>query len=244
MAASDDNRTYYDILHVGRDAPAAIIQSSYRTLMQKLKHHPDLGGDAATAAVINEAYAVLNDVERRAEYDAKLDVFAQISAGFPEQPSENEAAPPPARILDPFRECVFCESPHPHGRVIEVDASCRACNSPLAIAEGLQADSSDQRAVTRIDKSQALVIYTQWPQPRPIAGQMEDISLTGMRLATQHELKAGQRLKIASDALQAIAHVTNCRSERRGWKTLCIAGVSFVTLRFARSAGGLVSRRI
>ena len=59
MAASIDNRNYYDVLHVVRGAPTEIIRSSYRTLMQKLKCHPDLGGDVATAAIINEAYAVL-----------------------------------------------------------------------------------------------------------------------------------------------------------------------------------------
>lgn len=244
MAASDDNRTYYDILHVGRDAPAEIIQSSYRTLMQKLKHHPDLGGDAATAAVINEAYAVLNDAARRAEYDAKLDVFAQIAGGFAEQATDEEPEPVPVRILNPFRECIFCESPHPHGKVIDVDASCRTCHSPLSLAEGMRAATEDQRAVARIDKSQTLALYTHWPQPRAITGQMEDISLTGLRLATGHELTVGQRLKIVGNALDTIAHVTNCRHERRGWKKLCVAGVSFATLRFARSVGGFVSQRI
>ncbi|MGI9272750.1 MAG: J domain-containing protein, partial [Woeseiaceae bacterium] len=243
MAASDDNRNYYEILHVGRNAPAEIIRSSYRTMMQQLKHHPDLGGDAATAAIINEAFAVLNSPDKRAEYDAKLDIFAKLADGIPEQSAEQEPVAEPARILDPFRECLFCESPHFLGKQIEVDASCRACESPLAIAEGLQADSADQRAVARIDKSQAIIFHTHWPQRHGIAGQMEDVSLTGLRFSTQHSLEEGQRLKITSNALQAIAHVTHCRHERRGWKTLCIAGVSFATLRFARSVGAFVSTR-
>ncbi len=70
MTSQDKSRIYYDVLHVSRDAPVEIIRSSYRTLMQRLKKHPDLGGDAATAALINEDYAVLTNVERRAEYDA------------------------------------------------------------------------------------------------------------------------------------------------------------------------------
>lgn len=243
MAASDDNRNYYDILHVRRGAPAEIIRSSYRTLMQQLKHHPDLGGDAATAAMINEAYSILNNAEQRAEYDAKLDIFAKLAEGVPEQAEEQEPVAEPVRVLDPFRECLFCESPHFQGKLIDVDASCRACESPLFIAEGLQADSADQRAVARIDKSQAIVFHTHWPQRQGISGQMEDISLTGLRFSTRHPLEVGQRLKIASNALHAIAHVTHCRHERQGWKTLCIAGVSFATLRFARSVGGFVSTR-
>lgn len=74
MKERPEKRNYYEILHVSRDAPAEIIRGSYRTLMQKLGHHPDLGGDTATAAMINEAYAVLSDTERRAEYDARLDL--------------------------------------------------------------------------------------------------------------------------------------------------------------------------
>ena len=47
-----------------RCAPYENIKASYRTLMQKLKAHPDLGDDEWSAAVINEAYAVLADTEK------------------------------------------------------------------------------------------------------------------------------------------------------------------------------------
>lgn len=72
-----NKRNYYRILHVQPDAPLALIRTSYRTLMQKLRTHPDLGGDAWDAAVLNEAYAVLTDARRRREYDAHL--FAERS---------------------------------------------------------------------------------------------------------------------------------------------------------------------
>jgi hypothetical protein len=41
----------------------------YHVLMLELKNHPDLGGDVRLAQVINEAYAVLSDAEKRDEYD-------------------------------------------------------------------------------------------------------------------------------------------------------------------------------
>jgi DnaJ-class molecular chaperone len=50
-----NRRNYYRILHVQPDAPTEVIKSSYRTLMQRLKMHPDLGGDHSEAALINEA---------------------------------------------------------------------------------------------------------------------------------------------------------------------------------------------
>jgi len=40
--------------------------------MQKLKAHPDLGGEEWNAAIINEAYRVLMDTEKRNEYDVSL----------------------------------------------------------------------------------------------------------------------------------------------------------------------------
>lgn len=68
----ENKRNYYRILHVQPDAPKEIIQSSYRTLMQKLKAHPDLGGEEWNATVINEAYHVLMDDRKRLAYDALL----------------------------------------------------------------------------------------------------------------------------------------------------------------------------
>lgn len=38
-------KNYYRVLHVDPDAPVEIIRSSYRTLMRRMKKHPDLGGD-------------------------------------------------------------------------------------------------------------------------------------------------------------------------------------------------------
>ena len=244
MAASTENQNYYDVLRVERSAPTDAIRASYRSLMQKHKYHPDLGGDTATAAIINEAYAVLSNSDRRAEYDAKLEIFAKLAEGFPDWSEEQEAFVEPVLILDPFRQCIFCEAPHRLGRVIDPDATCNACESPLSVVEGLRAGSADRRTVARIDKSQSMIFYTHWPQRKGIACQMEDISMTGLRLSTRHKLTEGQRLKIASVAVQAIAHVTHCRYERRGWKTVCVAGVSFATLQFARSVGGFVSARV
>ncbi|MDH3434255.1 MAG: J domain-containing protein, partial [Gammaproteobacteria bacterium] len=104
MTAQPDSRNYYEVLHVSRDAPAAIIRGSYRTLMQQLRNHPDLGGDATTAALINQAYAVLTSPERRAEYDARLDVVAKVAQGAARVVGDQGLAAASARILDPYRE--------------------------------------------------------------------------------------------------------------------------------------------
>jgi len=67
-----NRRNYYRILHVQPDAPVELIKASYRTLMHKMKHHPDLGGDHETAVIINEAYDTLIDSKKRKAYDASL----------------------------------------------------------------------------------------------------------------------------------------------------------------------------
>ena len=67
-----NRRNFYRILHVQPEAPGAVITASYRAMMSKLRLHPDLGGDTAGAALINEAYAVLSDPAKRASYDQKL----------------------------------------------------------------------------------------------------------------------------------------------------------------------------
>lgn len=234
----DDDRDYYEVLHVSRDATAEAIRSSYRVLMQR--HHPDLGGEPAVAARINEAYAVLKNPESRAAYDARLDLVVQIARGIPEDLSE---APSP-RVLDPSRECVFCETPHEHGDDVDEALGCHTCGSPLAAAASLRIETAGQRAVERFGRKRRITFYTHWPQRCGFSGRTEDISLHGLRFSTRRELQAGQRIKIVSDLVEAVAHVTHAVGERRGWAIHCVAGVSFITLRFVRSVGGFVSDRV
>lgn len=213
-------------------------------MMQHLGHHPDRGGDTATAALINEAYAVLSNAERRAEYDARLDVMTHVARGVPEGDTGQKPPQPSARTLDLTRECVFCETPHNLGSVIEIDTGCHACGSPLYAADNTRMESAGQRGVERVGTRQKITFFTHWPQPRGITGHIEDISLTGLRLVTRHSLAEGQRIKIASEVVAAVANVTHCIYERRGWTMQCVAGVRFVTLRFGRTVGGFVSNRV
>lgn len=80
MPIKDNQRNYYRILQVQPDASLDIIKSNYRTLLQKLHLHPDLGGEDWNASLINIAYATLRDPKRRAAYDQQLLRKLSISA--------------------------------------------------------------------------------------------------------------------------------------------------------------------
>lgn len=67
--------SYYEVLNVDMRAEPFVIQAAYRALM--LKYHPDkFDGEPETgerkSREINEAYEVLSDPTRRAEYDREL----------------------------------------------------------------------------------------------------------------------------------------------------------------------------
>ncbi len=57
----------YKVLGVEKSASKADIKKAYRNLAKK--HHPDKGGDAEKFKKINEAYEVLGDDQKRANYD-------------------------------------------------------------------------------------------------------------------------------------------------------------------------------
>jgi curved DNA-binding protein CbpA len=59
---------HYTLLGVRPDADRAAIQAAYRALARQ--HHPDFGGDEATMAALNEAWAVLSDPGARMAYDS------------------------------------------------------------------------------------------------------------------------------------------------------------------------------
>lgn len=60
-------KDYYKILGVEKEASKDDIKKAFRKLAQQ--YHPDKGGDAEKFKEVNEAYQVLSDEKKRAEYD-------------------------------------------------------------------------------------------------------------------------------------------------------------------------------
>jgi curved DNA-binding protein len=64
---------------VGKTASQDDIKKAYRKLAAK--HHPDRGGDTATFQSISQAYDILSDPDKRAQYDSPQDSFDPFTQG-------------------------------------------------------------------------------------------------------------------------------------------------------------------
>ncbi|MBR3163156.1 MAG: J domain-containing protein [Clostridia bacterium] len=74
-----ENKTYYDWLEVSKKASPEVIEKAYKALI--IKYHPDLQQENKQNSEeiikkINEAYSVLSDSSKRAQYDASLQARA------------------------------------------------------------------------------------------------------------------------------------------------------------------------
>jgi curved DNA-binding protein CbpA len=229
-----NRRNYYRLLNVQPDAPAEVIRSSYRTMMQRMRMHPDLGGDDERAALLNEAYETLINPASRAQYDATRGASPRRSAGA--ESGRAQASRVTTLPVSCDQDCIFCSHPHSYDLRISADAHCDNCQSPLALARPAQIEDSDRRAILRMSRQLPLSFYTHWPQ-EPTFAVSSDISLNGMKFHSSASLIENQLIKLDSRILKAVGRVTHSRQE--GGE--CAVGVEFVKLRFTQSRGSFVA---
>jgi len=231
---SQERRSYYRILHVQPEAPAEIIAAAYRCLMTTLRHHPDRGGDHATAVRINQAYAVLSDPAKRKQYDRArrkrpLSTTHAHGGGDAEHNSPR-----------PLRSCPFCESAIP--RQIAIDTRCQRCSSPLApIAHSLTAarELFGRRSAPRVVKNFAALVHTTG-SAEPSRAQLRDLSATGVSLFTAARVRAGTNIRIEAPGMDLVGHVVKVLPRER----VLLVAACLLTALFTRKSGVFTSETV
>lgn len=230
-----NRRNHYRILHVQPDAPLEVIKASYRTLMQKLGSHPDLGGDDWNAAVINEAYRVLANPALRRDYDRQLrSLHSGLDPAGRRATSSSAlhgAQQPPRGYATGRTHCLFCGSGAPTGSPGYSDtAVCVSCGSPLGRVTGRRPGNNERRAVKRVPLRDDILFYSKWPQAVPHRGQVSDLSPLGMQFLAPRPLPVHQVIKLEGRGLSAVARVTRCARAAHYREVQHLIGVRFVTM--------------
>ena len=247
MSREQNRRNHYRLLQVQPDAPPEVIKASYRTLMQKLKYHPDLGGCEWNAALINEAYAVLSNPEKREAYDreqGRLEKSVGPSARATSQPHpeppkpESTKAPKPASPESAeSRVCAFCKTKNSDSYQCANEV-CSGCGGPLRLVD-FTAVNASERAARRIEHQADIHYQVNSSRPGSIPGRVVDLSPTGLRFLSRQRLTPGCVIKIDSPTLSAVASVTHSKAENPSG--FFSTGVRFLTLRLLRSRGTFFS---
>lgn len=250
----NNRRNYYRILQVQPEAPVEIIKASYRILMTKLNAHPDRGGDHETAALINQAYAVLSDIQKRKKYDDMLFNRFQtggkngaghspfMKTGHPnyehQHPShdnwnQRRTAPESSR-----HNCFFCRAEV----APQVQQYCLRCKSPLTPVKRFTNRHCDElfgrRAVPRIAKTGTLAIFPSWPHAGH-KGQLQDLSVSGLRVLMEYPAKTGQILKFDAPFFKGIGRVVSVRAYSGNYSV----HATFLTAEFTTKSGTFVAQK-
>lgn len=106
-----DVHTHYDNLKVARNAPPEVIRAAYKSLSQR--YHPDRNQDNPSATrvfqMINAAYEVLSDPDKRREHDAWITQAEKKQRWARTAPPKPQVQPPQAAPQPPTRPAVSPE---------------------------------------------------------------------------------------------------------------------------------------
>lgn len=197
---AQERRNLYRILFVQPEAPPEVITAAYRSLMTRLRTHPDPGGDQAMAARITQAYQILRDPAKRKAYDnsRRRPLSSRI------RPTNDRAVRAPGGAA---HTCPFCGLAVPPR--IQLDTRCRRCSSPLAPVAfelGAKGEAFGRRSAPRTQKNCRVTVHTT-PDGPPLPGLLRDLSVTGVSLYTAVVLPVGRNIRIESLGMDVIAHV-------------------------------------
>ncbi len=217
-----DRRNYYRLLHVQPDAPDVVIKAAYRALMAM--HHPDRGGSAATAALLNEAWAVLGHPAARRAYDAKraarvdamkaraaaVQAVDQLAVRRQGGAATVPVTPPMASDTRDELTCPFCTRDTRRG------LRCRHCRAPLAAvsapAPRRSTSGGERRRLPRVSRADWVRLY-RTPQGPGLSVRLRNLSFAGVGFFVGTALRPGQRMRLVGEAFDVVIDVLSCRAE-------------------------------
>lgn len=210
-------------------------------MMQKLKMHPDLGGDELTAKWLNEAQETLLDPLKRAQYDQWLNA-QHLKVPRDSSAKERLVARLSSVRVTPEKTCLICGEPYVQVAVTNSPwqsvQRCKRCAAPLREPQEFQGDTSAElRNMQRIVYSVATTMHRGWPDSDYSHVEITNFSLQGAGAQSAEKLRVGEAVLLKSDVFEAVARVTRCQKESNGKWT---AGVRFHTLHLQSPPGRLV----
>ncbi len=117
---------WYEILQVSPNAEPEVIRAAYERLSEKRRSNGDSSAaNAERQQLLDEAFAILNDPARRAEYDLSRTRAATVTAASPA--ASSEAPPPIAAPATQGTRIVPC----PRDPDVETALRCSRCDTPI-----------------------------------------------------------------------------------------------------------------
>jgi hypothetical protein len=220
-----NRRNYYRVLHVQPDAPPEVVRAAYRALMAR--HHPDQGGDHEQAVLLNEAWAVLGNTARRAEYDARRERAGQrhrTGAEARHEAAADKGPPTPQASAD---QCAFCGQANTVGAVV-----CARCTAPLTpptrpASHRAPSGTGERRTLPRVSRADWGTVRVHWTS-EPLDIRLRNLSVGGVSFYTGAPLVAGARVRVTAAAFDAVVEVVQCN--RR--ESVFVVQGAFVTVGF------------
>jgi curved DNA-binding protein CbpA len=199
--------------------------------MRELKQHPDLGGELWNAMMLNEAYAILSDNNRRAEYDRQLhEWYAKKTISTKSRPLKHPLAV----------ECPSCH--RPLAGEAKSGNRCPACKcSGMSGHFEKPLCKEHRRSMTRMRKTGKLEFRSSRARNRKDA-EMLDISPGGIRFICREKLRTDSTISIWNSLVRGEAQVvsTQNREVDRG-KQMYVIGAQFLNVAFSEIKGSFIS---
>jgi curved DNA-binding protein CbpA len=200
--------------------------------MRDLKNHPDLGGDNWNASILNEAYEVLSDSTKRAEYDK---IF------FKSYTENNSLRTTSFKETDTSNVSRIHRKPMA-GSSNAGDDSIN-CGSLVSSKSGQSDHSNHRRSVIRM-KSNGKIRYRLSSSFLGQDAELLDLSPRGVRFLCTEKLKEESTLKLESQLFDAKAEVLFAKQDVVGGQIHYVVGASFLNVSFHNKRGSFYSNFI